>query len=123
MKIAKYLSSHPKVENVIYPGLKSHPGHEIAKKQMTGFGGMVDFELKTVEDCYKLMELFKLIKVGVSLGDTTSLIEYTSIMTGIDLASWEKRSMQISDTHFRFSVGLEDPVDLINDLEQALKKL
>jgi methionine-gamma-lyase len=123
MKIAKFLSSHPKVKDVIYPGLDSHPGYEIAKKQMKNFGGMVDFELKTVEECYKLMELFKLIKVGVSLGDTTSLIEYTSIMTGIDLASWEKKKMEISDTHFRFSVGLEDPVDLINDLEQALKKI
>jgi methionine-gamma-lyase len=67
--------------------------------------------------------LLKLIKVGVSLGDTTSLIEYTSIMTGFDLASWEKRRMNMSDTHFRFSIGLEDPNDLINDLEQALKKI
>jgi len=123
MKIAQFLSSHPKVKQVIYPGLESHPCHNIAKKQMTGFGGMLGFELETVEECYKLMELFKLIKVGVSLGDTTSLIEYTSIMTGIDLASWEKKMMQISDTHFRFSVGLEDPKDLIEDLNQALNQI
>ena len=61
--------------------------------------------------------------MGVSLGDTTSLIEYTSIMTGIDLAAWERKAMEMSDTHFRFSVGLEDPDDLINDLDQALSKI
>ncbi|MBY8992830.1 MAG: PLP-dependent transferase, partial [Candidatus Lokiarchaeota archaeon] len=123
LKIANYLDSHPKVANVIYPGLKSHPNHEIAKKQMKAFGGMVGFELESIEQCYKFIDLLKLIKVGVSLGDTTSLIEYTSVMTGIDLASWEKRRMNMSDTHFRFSTGLEDPSDLINDLEQAFKQI
>ena len=78
---------------------------------------MISFELRSVEECYKFIDLLKLIKVGVSLGDTTSLIEYTSVMTGIDLASWEKRRMEMSDTHFRFSTGLENPDDLINDLE------
>ncbi|MHA1255017.1 MAG: trans-sulfuration enzyme family protein [Promethearchaeota archaeon] len=123
MKIANYLDAHPKVASVIYPGLESHPNHELAKKQMKAFGGMIGFELETVEKCYKFIDLLKLIKVGVSLGDTTSLIEYTSVMTGIDLASWEKRRMNMSNTHFRFSIGLEDPDDLINDLEQALKKI
>ena len=123
LKIANYLESHPKVAKVIYPGLKSHPNHELAKKQMKSFGGMIGFELESVESCYKFSDLLKLIKVGVSLGDTTTLIEYTSVMTGIDLASWEKRRMRMSDTHFRFSIGLEDPDDLINDLEQALKKI
>jgi methionine-gamma-lyase len=122
-KIAQFLEKHPKIEKVIYPGLKSHPNHEIAKKQMKDFGGMIGFELKTVEACYKFINSLKLIKVGVSLGDTTSLIEYTSVMTGIDLASWEKRRMRMSDTHFRFSVGLEDPEDLINDLAHALEKI
>jgi len=120
MKLAHFLEKHPKVLNVVYPGLESHPSHEIAKKQMKNFGGMIGFELDSVEASNKFIELLKLIKVGVSLGDTTSLIEYTSVMTGIDLASWERKSMNISNTHFRFSVGLEDPVDLINDLNQAL---
>jgi len=122
-KIVKFLQKHPKVSKVIYPGLESHPGHEIAKRQMNNFGGMIGFELESVDASYKFIELLKLIKVGVSLGDTTSLIEYTSVMTGIDLASWEKRAMELSDTHFRFSVGLEDPVDLIEDLNQALNQL
>jgi methionine-gamma-lyase len=122
-KIAQFLEKHSKVSSVDYPGLESHPGHEIAKKQMSDFGGMIGFELKTVEVANKFINLLTLIKVGVSLGDTTSLIEHTSVMTGIDLGSWEKKAMGISDTHFRFSVGLEDPNDLINDLNQALKQL
>ncbi|GAI65599.1 unnamed protein product [marine sediment metagenome] len=123
MKIAEFLSKHPKVTNVVYPGLESDLGHEIAKKQMTDFGGMIGFELESMDASYKFIDLLKLIKVGVSLGDTTSLIEYTAVMTGIDLASWEKRTMGMSNTHFRFSVGLEDPKDLITDLDQALKQI
>jgi methionine-gamma-lyase len=123
LQIAKYLDKHPKIKKVAYPGLESHPGHEIAKKQMKNFSGMISFELETVEASNKFLELLKLIKVGVSLGDTTSLIEYTSLMTGLNLAVWERKSMNISKTHFRFSVGLEDPDDLIADLDQALKQL
>lgn len=123
LQIAKYLDKHPKVKNVAYPGLESHPGHDIAKKQMKNFSGMIGFELETVEASHKFLELLKLIKVGVSLGDTTSLIEYTPFMTGLNLAVWERKSMNISKTHFRFSVGLEDPEDLIADLDQALKQL
>ncbi|MHA2429728.1 MAG: trans-sulfuration enzyme family protein [Promethearchaeota archaeon] len=123
MEVAQFLKNHPKIVEVVYPGLKSHPEHEIAKKQMKNFGGMIGFELKSMEASYKFIDLLKFIKVGVSLGDTTSLIEYTTVMTGIDLAGWEKRSMNMSDTYFRFSIGLEDPDDLIQDLEQALSQI
>ncbi len=123
MTLAEFLEDNPKVIKVVYPGLKSHPAHEIAKKQMKIFSGMIGFKLESVEASNKFIDLLKLIKVGVSLGDTTSLIEYTSIMTGIDLASWERKSMNISNTHFRFSVGLEDPEDLITDLDQALNQI
>jgi methionine-gamma-lyase len=123
IKVAEFLEKHSKVAKVVYPGLKSHPAHDIAKKQMKTFGGMIGFELKTMEASYKFIDNLKVIKVGVSLGDTTSLMEYTSIMTGIDLASWEKKLMEMSNTHFRFSIGLEDPEDLITDLEQALNKI
>ena len=123
MKVAQYLENHPKVTKVVYPGLRSHPAHNIAKKQMKNYGGMIGFELQSVEESNQFINNLKLIKVGVSLGDTTSLMEYTSIMTGFDLASWEKKMMEISDTHFRFSIGLEDPEDLIKDLEQALNKI
>lgn len=120
LQIAQYLTQHSQVKTVIYPGLESHPGHEIAKKQMSKFGGMVGFELKTEALCQKFIEHLKLIKVGVSLGDTTSLIEYTPYMTGIDLSPKERETMCISNTHFRFSVGLEAFDDLRKDLEQAL---
>jgi methionine-gamma-lyase len=123
MKIAQFLENHPKIRNVAYPGLKSHPGYVIAKKQMKDFGGMIGFELGSVEESNKFIELLNLIKVGVSLGDLTSIIEYTSVMTGVELALWELRAMNISNTHFRFSVGLEDPNDLIADLNQALKQI
>ncbi|MFW9950595.1 MAG: trans-sulfuration enzyme family protein, partial [Candidatus Thorarchaeota archaeon] len=123
IKVAQFLEKHPKVAKVLYPGLNSHPAHEIAKKQMNNFGGMIGFELKSMDQSYKFIDNLKMIKVGVSLGDTTSLMEYTSIMTGIDLASWEKKLMEMSDTHFRFSIGLEDPQDLINDLEKALSNI
>ncbi len=123
MKVAQYLEKHPKVLKVAYPGLESHPNHKLAKKQMSDFGGMIGFELKSEDASKKFIEVLKLIKVGVSLGDTTSLIEYTSFMTGVDLAKWERKSMNISNTHFRFSVGLEDPDDLIDDLSQALAQL
>jgi cystathionine beta-lyase/cystathionine gamma-synthase len=123
IEIAKYLDRHPKVTEVIYPGLPSHPGHELAKRQMRNFGGMMGFELNSIQESYKFIDSLEFIKVGVSLGDTTSLIEYTAVMTGIDLARWEKRLMNISDTHFRFSIGLEDPQDLIKDLEQALEQI
>jgi len=122
-KIAQFLENHQKVLNLDYPGLESHPGHEIAKKQMKNFSGMIGFELKSVEASNRFIELLKLIKVGVSLGDTTSLIEYTPMMTGINLALWERKLMNIPKTHFRFSVGLEDPEDLIEDLGQALKQI
>jgi methionine-gamma-lyase len=123
LKIAQYLENHPRVKNVAYPGLESHPGHEIAKKQMKNFSGMIGFELESVDCSNKFIELLKLIKVGVSLGDTTSLIEYTTLMTGISLALWERKIMNIPKTHFRFSVGLEDVDDLIADLDQALKQI
>ncbi len=122
-QIANFLESHPKVAKVVYPGLESHPDHSIATKQMSDYGGMLGFELKSQEESLDFINHLKIIKVGVSLGDTTSLIEYTSLMTGIDLSSWEKRLMNISDTHFRFSIGLEDSQDLINDLNQALNQL
>lgn len=122
MKIAQFLQKHPKVSKVTYPGLESHPNHELAKKQMSDFGGMIGFELKSEEASKKFIEILKLIKVGVSLGDTTSLVINSSFMI-LDLAKWERESMNISNSYFRFSAGLEDPNDLIDDLSQALAQL
>lgn len=123
LKVAKAMEKHKDVASVTYPGLKSHPQYEIAKKQMKLSGGMVGIELESEEACMKFIDNLDIIKIGVSLGDTTSLIEYTAFMTGIDLSLWERKSMQISKTHFRLSVGLEDARDIIQDLKNALAKI
>ncbi len=123
LKVAKALEKHNKVAEVTYPGLESHPQHEIVRKQMKLYGGMIGIELESEEASLKFIDNLDIIKVGVSLGDTTSLIEYTAFMTGIDLALWERKSMQISKTHFRLSVGLEDARDLIQDLKDALASI
>jgi methionine-gamma-lyase len=123
LKVAKAMEKHKNVVKVTYPGLKSHPQYELAQKQMRLKGGMVGLELESEEACMKFIDNLDIIKIGVSLGDTTSLIEYTTFMTGIDLSLWERKSMQISKTHFRLSVGLEDARDLIKDLKNALAKI
>ena len=120
LKVAKALEKHKNVVNITYPGLKSHPQYEIAQKQMKLNGGMVGIELESEEACMKFIDNLDIVKIGVSLGDTTSLIEYTAFMTGIDLSLWERKSMKISKTHFRLSVGLEDARDIIKDLKNAL---
>ena len=116
LAVAEFLSSHSHVTKLVYPGLASHPNHDLAAKQMSNFGGMIAFELDSQELCTKVVEHFKLIKVGVSLGDTTSLIEYTPYQTGIDLSPHEWKMMGITNFHFRLSVGLESAKDLIFDL-------
>lgn len=120
MKLAQFLEEHSKIRNVSYPGLPSHPGYDIAKRQMLDFGGMISFELDTEQNALKFVDRLKLIKVGVSLGDTTSLLELTPVMTGIDMSRKELDSMRISSSHCRLSVGLESFDDLQADLEQAL---
>ena len=113
--IAKYLEEHNKVGKVYYPGLKSFENHEIAKKQMKDFGGMISFELKDNSNSIKLVDNLKIFKIAVSLGDTESLVEIPALMT--------HRGQDISPTLIRLSVGLEDALDLIEDLEQALETI
>ncbi|XP_041457252.1 L-methionine gamma-lyase-like [Lytechinus variegatus] len=125
-KIARYLETHPKVSRVRYPGLESYPQHDVAKLQMKkGFGGMVNFEMKGGLAAGKIvMENIKLILMATSLGGTESLMEHPASMThGPEVMSKEEREAGgISDGMIRFSVGVEDPDDLIRDLEQALAK-
>jgi len=123
LKIAEFLEHQDKVVKVTYPGLESHPQYNIGRKQMKLSGGMVGIELESEEAGLKFIDNLDIIKVGVSLGDTTSLIEYTAYMTGIDLAPWERKSMQISNKQFRLSVGLEDAEDLIDELRKTLSLL
>ncbi|MFA5403908.1 MAG: PLP-dependent transferase, partial [Ignavibacteria bacterium] len=124
MKIAEYLEKHPKVEWIKYPGLKSHPQHELAKKQMDGFGAMISFGLKGGLEAGKiLMNNVKVAILAVSLGGVETLIEHPASMTHSKVSAEDKRKAGISDGLVRYAVGIEDVEDLIADLEQALAKV
>lgn len=118
--IAKYLEKHPKVDRVVYPGLKSHPQHLIAKKQMSGFGGMITFFLKgDRKKSMKFLSTIKLFSLAESLGGVESLIEHPAIMTHASVPKNVRESIGLTDNLIRLSVGIECVDDLINDLEEA----
>lgn len=120
LKIADFLEKHPKVEKVIYPGLKSHPQHELAKKQMMGFGGMITFYIKgDLNSARKFLEKVEIFSLAESLGGVESLIEHPAIMTHASVPAEKRAELGISDTLIRLSVGIEDISDLIRDLENA----
>jgi cystathionine beta-lyase/cystathionine gamma-synthase len=121
LAIARWLEAHPRVVKVHYPGLASHPNHEIAKKEMgEKFGGVLAFELADRAAGSRFVDRLKLIKRAPSLGDVRSLIIQPSNTTHRQLSADELRSAHISEGFVRFAVGLEDVADLIADLEQAL---
>ncbi len=124
LAIAKFLEEHPKVEKVIYPGLVSHPQHDIAKKQMHGFGGMMSIVLKgDLTSAKKFLENVKIFALAESLGGVESLIEHPAIMTHASVPAENRRALGILDTLIRLSVGIENQDDLIEDLKQALAKI
>jgi methionine-gamma-lyase len=124
LEIAKYLAFHPKVKQVWYPGLTTHPQHELAKKQMSGFGGIVSFELKGGRKAGEiLMNSISLFTLAVSLGDVDSLIEHPASMTHSTYSAEDLEKLGISEGFVRLSVGIEDRHDLIEDLSHALKKV
>lgn len=121
-KIAEYLSTHPKVEKVLYPGLGSHPQHSLALKQMTGFGGMIAFYLKGDFDaCKKLLKHLSIFTLAESLGGVESLIEHPSSMTHASVPKEERERTGVTESLVRLSVGIEDAEDLVTDLSQALE--
>lgn len=121
MKVAEYLENHPKIEKVFYPGLKSFPQHELAKSQMTQFGGIIAFEvIGGVDAGITLLDNLKLISLAVSLGTVDSLIQHPASMTHAAVPKEEREKAGITDGLVRLSVGLEDVEDLIEDLEIAL---
>lgn len=121
LKVAQFLSGHRGVKRVMYPGLESHPGHEIAKKQMKAFGGIVSFEIDgSHEDAIKVINTVELAKIAVSLGDTETLIQLPAAMTHIGYSDEALKSIGLSKSLIRISVGLEDVSDIISDLENAL---
>lgn len=121
MNIAEFLDQHEKIKTVYYPGLASHPDHEIAKRQMTGFGGMLSFEVKAdFDETKQVMDALKVIKLATSLGGVTSLANQPITNTHAALSPENRAKAGISESLVRFSVGVE-PVDiLIEDLKQAL---
>ena len=121
--IAEYLASHSGVARVIYPGLPNHPQHELAKRQMKGFGGMISFEIKGgLEEAKTLVESTRLFLLAESLGGVESLIEVPATMTHASIPVERRREMGIADGLIRLSVGIENAEDLKADLEQAMKK-
>jgi len=124
IKVASFLSDHPLVERVVYPGLPSHPQHELAKRQMRGFGGMITFFLKGgMPESRKFLENVKIPALAESLGGVESLIELPSVMTHASVPAEERVKLGISDSLIRLSVGLEDVDDLIADITQALQTI
>ncbi|WP_440948618.1 trans-sulfuration enzyme family protein [Methanosarcina sp. T3] len=124
MKVASFLEAHPVVEWVRYPGLPGHPQYEVAKKQMSGFGGMLSFEIRGgIEAGRRLMDSVKLCSLAVSLGATDTLIQHPASMTHACIPGHIRNKVGIKDGLVRLSVGIEDPEDIIADLEQGLSKV
>ena len=122
MAIAEFLENHPQVEQVYYPGLPSHRHHELAKKQQSGFGGMLSFDVKGGEPAAeRVCTETKLFQLAESLGGVESLISYPNTMSHASMTAEARVAAGISDGTIRVSVGIESPEDLIADLQQALQ--
>jgi cystathionine beta-lyase/cystathionine gamma-synthase len=123
MAVAKYLEKHPKVKKVIYPGLESHPQHVVAKRQQKGFGGMLSFDLGSLEAAKALLNHVKICSLAESLGGVETLISHPALMTHASMPPEKQKEVGITQGLIRLSVGIEDVEDLIADLDQALAKV
>ena len=122
MKVANWLRNHPKVKKVYYIGFEDHPNYAVTKKQSTGFGGMLSFEVDSEETAKKVIEKVNLIIFAGSLGGVESLLTYPIIVTHHEVPKEERERLGINERFLRLSVGIEDPEDIINDLKQALEE-
>ncbi|MEZ4653789.1 MAG: PLP-dependent transferase [Candidatus Eisenbacteria bacterium] len=123
MKVARFLEEHDKVAWVRYPGLKSHPQHEVAAKQMSGFSGMITFELKGgIPSGKTLLNSCRMISLAESLGAVETMITHPATMTHAEVPVAERHARGLTDGLVRLSVGIEDVSDILADLEQALDK-
>jgi len=123
IKIAKYLTTLDKVKSVYYPGLKSHSDHELSKKQMKGFGGMLSFELSDLDTAILFTRKLNLVKSAMSLGGVESTLCSPSLTSHSKISKAERENLGIFDGLLRFSIGIEDSEDIIDDLNQAFEKL
>jgi cystathionine beta-lyase/cystathionine gamma-synthase len=121
--LAEFLTSHPKVHHVYYPGLASHPQHALARRQMRGFGGMVSFELGSLDAARRLLKAVRLFSLAESLGGVETLISHPATMTHASVPADRRNALGITDGLVRVSVGLEDIEDLKEDLAQALETI
>jgi cystathionine gamma-synthase len=122
MIVAEYLEAHPNIERVWYPGLASHPDHDVARKQMSGFGGVVSFEVRgALEETSKFIDALEIPYIAPSLGGVDSLIEQPALMSFFEKTTEERLELGIKDNLVRFAIGVEDAADIIADLAQALK--
>jgi cystathionine gamma-lyase len=121
-RVAEWLAKHPGVERTVYPGLTCHPQHELAKKQMKGFTGMITFFIKGgLPEARKFLENVRVFALAESLGGVESLVDHPAIMTHASVPADQRKVLGISDTLIRLSCGIENCDDIIADLEQALK--
>jgi cystathionine gamma-lyase len=124
--VARFLEKRPEIAHVLYPGLRSHPQHALAKRQMSGFGGMVSFMLRdsagTLRRAKSFLEALRVFTCAESLGGVESLAEHPAIMTHASIPADRRRALGISDGLVRLSVGIEHADDLIADLDQALSR-
>jgi len=121
LAVAAFLQEHPRVEKVYYPGLSSHPDYALAKRQMSGFGGMVSFQFKgTYQDVAQMVRRFKVFTLAESLGGVESLVSHPASMTHGSIPKDIRESRGLTDTLLRLSVGIEDIEDILADLEHVL---
>jgi cystathionine beta-lyase/cystathionine gamma-synthase len=123
MALAEFLSSHPKVKQVLYPGLAAHPQHALAKRQMQGFGGMLTFDVGTIEEVRHVLNRVRLMALAESLGGVETLISHPATMTHASVPPERRAAIGITDGMIRISAGIEDIEDLKDDLRQALEGL
>jgi cystathionine beta-lyase/cystathionine gamma-synthase len=121
--VAEFLASHPKVQSVIYPGLPSHPQHDLAKRQMQGFGGMLSFDVGSFEGARTVCNAVRLMALAESLGGVETLICHPASMTHASVPPERRAAIGLTESMVRISVGIEDPQDLIDDLRQAFEAL
>lgn len=123
LALARFLEGHPKVRKVLYPGLPSHPQHDLAKRQMQGFGGMLSFDVGDFESARRVCNSLRLMALAESLGGVETLVSHPATMTHASVPPERRQAIGLTDSLVRISAGIEDANDLIEDLDQALNKI
>jgi len=124
MRVAQFLTAHPKIEAVWYPGLPSHPDYDVARRQMSGFGGVVSFTVRgDLQATARFVDALTLPQMATSLGGTETLVSQPALMSFYEYDSVARRAFGITDNLVRLALGIEDEDDLISDLSQALSQI